>query len=165
MKQFLQSFFFACFNFEIDPRGKKKHGIVWVPVSQKKDDDPPIVSHTMMPLGVGYDLYYYKWLQYTNIIFSCSFCIIFRSHFFCLQMFLFCTTGTSFSTIAKVSKFCFGVCYISVFIQRRLGILGFSAGGHLATVAATSFEKRPAFQILIYATTDVDAGIDLLGAG
>lgn len=43
----------------------------------------------------------------------------------------------------------------------RLGILGFSAGGHLATVAATSFEKRPAFQILIYATTDVDAGMDL----
>ena len=40
----------------------------------------------------------------------------------------------------------------------RLGILGFSAGGHLASVAATSFEKRPAFQILIYATTDVAAG-------
>jgi len=52
---------------------------------------------------------------------------------------------------------------ISVLIIRgRLGILGFSAGGHLATVAATSFEKRPAFQILIYATTDVDAGIAML---
>lgn len=51
---------------------------------------------------------------------------------------------------------------ISVLIIRgRLGILGFSAGGHLATVAATSFEKRPAFQILIYATTDVDAGMGL----
>ena len=51
---------------------------------------------------------------------------------------------------------------ISVLIIRgRLGILGFSAGGHLATVAATSFEKRPAFQILIYATTAVDAGMDL----
>jgi acetyl esterase/lipase len=33
----------------------------------------------------------------------------------------------------------------------RIGILGFSAGGHLTTMAATSFEKRkPAFTILAY---------------
>jgi len=33
----------------------------------------------------------------------------------------------------------------------RIGILGFSAGGHLTTMAATSFKKRkPAFTILVY---------------
>ncbi|CAJ1344945.1 unnamed protein product [Effrenium voratum] len=38
----------------------------------------------------------------------------------------------------------------------RIGVLGFSAGGHLATVAATCLEPPPAFQILLYATTDVE---------
>ncbi|CAJ1344946.1 unnamed protein product [Effrenium voratum] len=42
------------------------------------------------------------------------------------------------------------------FDPARIGVLGFSAGGHLATVAATCLEPPPAFQILLYATTDVE---------
>ena len=40
----------------------------------------------------------------------------------------------------------------------RVGVIGFSAGGHLASVAATMFEKsvRPNFQMLIYAATNVE---------
>ena len=40
----------------------------------------------------------------------------------------------------------------------RVGVIGFSAGGHLASVAATMFDKdvQPNFQMLIYAATNVE---------
>ena len=62
----------------------------------------------------------------------------------------------------------------------RIGILGFSAGGHLASTAATHFEKpvatgdkadsvdtlscRPDFQILIYPVISMDAAITHRGS-
>ena len=52
----------------------------------------------------------------------------------------------------------------------RMGVLGFSAGGHLASVLATASDvpdapdaPRPAFQVLIYATTDVETGRRMWG--
>jgi len=40
----------------------------------------------------------------------------------------------------------------------KVGVIGFSAGGHLASVAATMFDAdlKPNFQILVYATTNVE---------
>lgn len=55
----------------------------------------------------------------------------------------------------------------------RLGVMGFSAGGHLASTAATHFDRpvvpgsgnlRPDFQILIYPVISFEAGVGHMGS-
>lgn len=47
-----------------------------------------------------------------------------------------------------------------------IGVMGFSAGGHLASVVATRFEKpiKPAFQILFYPVITMDASYTHIGS-
>ena len=64
-----------------------------------------------------------------------------------------------YSFLVFVDKFCGIAAYMWNIKKNKIGIMGFSAGGHLASTAGTHFKtkiQRPAFMILGYPEVTMD---------